>query len=147
MGTLYILAGKSGTRKSATIRALVGFTKGNPWQVTTVDSGIISVIVIPSSPQEAPEAFEQALLIIQRQGKAHEILLALHPDKRASKAIEQIPANNRRSIRWVLLGEEEPSKPFDLRALLGTPDHVLADSRETPANAIAQSIRERWGWL
>lgn len=149
MGTLYVVMGQSGSRKSATIRALTGFTdaRGNPWQVAGRNGEPMSVFVIPTSPQENRDSFYRALARIAQEGIAWDVLLALHPDERAQGYIQRIPEVNKRETRWALLGMAVDTLPRDLHGFLSDPGVVIRDSRHRPANAIAHEIRTAWDWL
>ncbi len=147
MGTLYVVMGQSRTRKSATIRALTGFTQGNPWQVAVEDSGPISVFVISASPQEDRKAFDRGVERIGKEKNAYDVLLALHPDKRAVHFIRKVQEIIGPEMRWVLLGMDSDSLSADIKDLSLDPDVVIPDSRDLPANAIAYKVRSAWGWL
>jgi hypothetical protein len=148
MGTLYIVMGARATRKSATIRALTGFARGHrPWLVGTIGGNPRNIFVISASPQEAPDLFQAHVETIYAAGPEFDVLLALRPDEKAVDFVGQIPPQNSRPIRWVLLGGEEDEVPPELREILPGPDLVIPTSREMPANEIAHEIRPRWGWL
>ncbi|TSA52522.1 MAG: hypothetical protein D4R45_06925 [Planctomycetaceae bacterium] len=149
MGTLYIIIGRPCTHKSATIRALTGFTSGyGYWLVETIRDGTRRVFIISASPQEQQDTiFRKHLRAINEADEESDVLMALHPDEKARGFIEQVQEQNKREIRWVLLGMSEDEMPDELRNRLHEPDHVITDSKERPANAIANQIRQLWGWL
>jgi len=148
MGTLYILVGQPGTRKSATIRALTGFARGfGPWRVATVDGDPHQIFIISASPQEEQGTFPTHIEAIKAWDEECDVLLALHPDRRASGFIEEIPEIRRREIRWVLLGMDVDALPPEFDPILPKPDLIIPDSRDQAANAVAHKIRPLWGWL
>lgn len=149
MGTLYIIVGHGHTRKSATIRALTGFSSGyDYWLVETIRDGTRRVFIISASPQEQQKTlFTKHLKAINEADEESDVLMALHPDEEACEFIEKVQKQNKREIRWVLLGMSEDEMRKDLRKILHEPDHVITDSKERPANAIANQIRQLWGWL
>jgi len=148
MGTLYIIIGRSSVRKSATIRALTGFSSGyGYWLVETIKDGPRRVFIISASPLESLYTFRKHVKAINEADKDSDVLMALHPSDQACGFIEQVQEQNKREIRWVLLGMSQADMPEELRNILPEPDHVRTDSKERPANTIANSIRQLWGWL
>jgi hypothetical protein len=148
MGILYIVMGAHHTRKSTTIRALTGYTRGDRWQIALIDGNRRDVWIVPTSPQENDEAFERLMAAINRRevGPDMDILLALHPDG-ASERVGRIPDENKRTIRWALLGVEDNELSPNVDEILRNPDAVIPDSRDLPANEIAHQIRQVWRWL
>ena len=142
MPDVFIIMGKTKTKKSATIRALTGVFNGGDWEVATQNE-TIDIFVQVRALQEAgisPENF-----IRQRNGSSN-ILVCLW-----------IPKGNRQpdghtyikaflKAGWnikeiVVLGTNE--LPYYLPK--GTP--TIPDSQNQPANGIACRIRKLWKWL
>lgn len=152
MTNLYILMGTTQTRKSATIRALTGYTRRNPLQVRLVENGDTKTIyVIPSSPQENLEPFDRGIERIAQEGHEWDVLLAMHPD-RALDFIQRIPPGNRDEIYIAPLGmveiPENLQRQFEEAQLNPIILHPgIENSSDMPANEIAHIIREHWNWL
>jgi len=152
MGNLYILMGRERTRKSVTIRALTGFTRCNPLEVKLENGDTKTIYVIASSAQEDARGFRNKVVRINQEGHEWDILLALHPDNKASDFIRQIPEVNRQEIHIVPLGSEGIHTDLQ-RDISNLPSSRLTTytgipaSRTMPANEIAHQIRAEWDWL
>jgi hypothetical protein len=149
MGTLYIIIGGPRTGKSATIRALTGFSRGyDPWLIATETDELREVFVISASPQEAPGTFAQHLRAINEGEQDTDVLMALHPDNQALDFTQQVQQRHEREIRWVLLRRGMSEIPDEFRDSLPEPDAVIITNfPHQPANLIAHQIRGLWGWL
>ncbi len=134
MKQVFIVIGKSGSRKSSTIRALTGAGSGQKvLQIRTSHNETINVFVCNTSLQEdkiTPENFVQE--VEKHQEKPDYILVALR-DK-ASRNLKYPNADGYisyfRNTGWEIIGTE----------------HLQMEPK-IPANYTAHRIRERLNWL
>ncbi len=145
MPDVFIIMGKTKTKKSATIRALTGVFHGKDWKVATQNE-TIDIFVQVRALQEAkisPKNF-----IRQRNGSLN-ILVCLWISKGNGQPDGDTYIKAFLKARWnikeiVVLGTEK--LPYDLPQDTPKPKFIH-DSQNRPANWIASQVRGWWRWL
>ena len=159
MTRVFIVAGKTGSRKSSTIRALTGIGSGvKVFQIMQVnrndDDNGINVYVHHVSLQEKYINHDVFINQVEENEDASNVLVALRIDEvnrrngdRFGSAQEYIKAfieDGGWKIAGVAVLGEENQELLDY-APQGS-SLSIPDATQTPANDIANQIRERWHW-
>ncbi len=157
MPDVFIILGKSGMRKSPTIRALTGRSqrggKGRGkenWQIATIQKGNIDIFVQIGSLQEKGISPEKFIAEINK-GSYPNVLVCLWIKKKDNERPDgatyiQEFVDKEWNIREVVVLTKDKNLPPNYLPK-GTPNpNYIYNSQSQPANQIASKIRKWWKW-